>query len=234
MAICRSHLFSQMVGSVAGITYFHNRYATIVARNRVKPTDPASGYQTTRRTYMSAAVSAWQALTNAQRETWEFYASGTPWTNALGDEVRLTGMNMYIAVRLSALTINPTMNTALLNEAHCIPGMNIDPEISFSACSGGGAGFKVDIVNPHPTDNMRVGIQISTAQRTSVNFWKGPYDPANYVSTASIPAGFGTSVEYKTLTSGARYFLRIRGWNNTLKTLVSNPMYFHCDASACP
>lgn len=233
MAICLSHVFSQMVGSVGGITYFYNRYASIVARNRTTPTDPNTSYQQTVRTRMSAAVSAWQALTPANRLSWELYASGTPWLNALGQDVRLPGFSMYLSVRLAAQKINPAMNTALLDTAHCTPGMNIHPELTFSLCIGGTAGFVLDIRNPHPTDNMRVGIHLSTAQNTSINFWKGPYDPTAYVSTGSIPPGNSTPVAYKSLVAGKRYFLRIRGWNNTQKTLVSTPIHLQRDAVPC-
>jgi hypothetical protein len=233
MAIVKSHLFSVMAGSVGGITYLRNRYGSIVARSRTTPTDPNTPDQQSQRSKLSAGVAAWKALTPAERLSWEHYAKFTPWFNSLGDEIRLTGFNMYLSVRLTAQNINPTMNTSLLNTACCVPGLMIHPEVSFSGCSGGVAGFCVDLVNPHPTDNMRVGIQISPAQSTSVNFYVGPYDKSSYSSTASIPPGFGTSVCYKNLCAGMRYFLRIRCWNNTLKTIVSSPLYLHCDASAC-
>lgn len=233
MAIALSHLFSSMVGSVAGTTYFFNRYASIVLRSRVTPTDPNTAAQQTVRTRMSSAVSDWQALTAANRLSWEVYAAGTPWLNSLGQDVRLTGFSMYLAIRLSAQKINPFMNTALLDTAHCTPGMNVHPELSFSPCVGGTAGFNLDIINPHPTDNMRVGVHLSTAQNTSINFWKGPYDSTAYVSTGSIPAGFGTVIAYKSLVAGKRYFLRVRGWNNTQKTLVSTPVLLQQDAVTC-
>ncbi len=233
MAIGISHLFSSMSGSVAGITYFRNRYAAIVMRERVTPVDPGTAFQVLVRTRMSAAVSWWQSLSADDRQSWEIYAEGTPWVNSLGNDVRLTGFNMYLSTRLAVIHINPAIVPALLNTACCVPGLNIRPQISFSPCSGGTAGFNVNIINPHPTDNMRVGVQISTAQNTSINFWKGPYSPRDYVSSGSIPPGFGTVFAYKFLIAGKRYFLRVRGFNDTLKTLVSSPMYLQQDASTC-
>lgn len=233
MAIGLSHLFSSMAGSVAGITYFRNRYASIVMRERVTPVDPRTVPQQTVRARMSAGVASWQALSDANRQSWEIYASGTPWKNSLAQDVRLTGFNMYLSVLLAAQMINPTLNVALLATAFCTPGLNIQPKVTFSPCVGGSAGFNINFVNPHPTDNMRVGVHISTAQNTTVNFWKGPYDSTNYQSTNSIPPGFGTTINYKLLTVDKRYFLRIRCWNNTQKTLVSSPMLLHRDASAC-
>lgn len=233
MAIALSHLFSQMVGSVAGTTFFFNRYASIVMRSRVTPTDPSTAAQQTVRARMSAAVSAWQNLTAANRLSWEVYATGTPWHNSLGQDVRLTGFNMYLSVRLAAQKINPGLNPALLDTAHCTPGLNVHPALSFSPCIPPGAGFVLSVYNPHPTDNMRVGVHLSTAQNLSINFWKGPYDSAAYVSTASIPPGFGTTIAYKSLVAGKRYFLRARGWNSTQKTLVSSPIHLQQDAVTC-
>ena len=223
MAIALSHLFSRMSGSVGGTTYFRNRYAAIVLRSRVTPTDPATAGQVVVRTRFSAAVTAWQALTATERNSWEMYADGTPWVNSIGDDVRLTGFNMYLAVRLAVLKINPGANPALLATASCVPGLNIQPKFSLSAGSAPNVGFLLSLTHPHPTDNMRVGVHVSTAQNTSVNFWKGPYDINQYQSCASIPAGLGTTLEWKSLTLGKRYFLRIRAWNSTQRVLVSSP-----------
>lgn len=222
-----------MAGSVAGITYFRNRYASIVARNRTIPTDPATAWQTNVRTRFSAAVTAWQGLSSSNRQSWEFYALGTPWTNSLGDDVRLTGFSMYLAVRLAVAQIWPTVNFALLNTAYCTPGLNVQPEVTFSICTGGGSGFTVNLRNPHPTDNMRVGVQISSAKNTTVNFWAGPYVPGSYQRSSSIAPGASTAINYNTLTNGKRYFLRLRAWNDTQKTLVSSPYHVHHEAGTC-
>ena len=223
MAIALSHLFSQIVGSVGGTTFFHNRYARICARTRVTPTDPNTAAQQVVRAQMSAAVTRWQGLSNAQRESWEVYAAGTPWKNSLGQDVRLTGFNMYIGVCLAVLRINPGANMALLNTAYCIPGLFILPDYYFSPPSAPDNGIVLHLTNPHSTDSMRVGVHVSTPQSVSVNFWKGPYDVNLYSSCAAIPAGLGTTLSWKSLTVGQKYFVRIRAWNSTQKTLISSP-----------
>jgi len=232
MAIALSHLFSQIVGSVGGTTFFYNRYSRICARTRVIPTDPNTAAQQTVRAQMSAAVSRWQNLTADQRESWEVYAADTPWKNSLGQDVRLTGFNMYIGVCLAVQRINPSANMALLNTAYCTPGLFILPDYYFSPPSAPDNGIVLYLTNPHATDSMRVGVHVSTAQPLSVNFWKGPYDVSKYASCASIPAGFGTSMSWKNLTVGSRYFVRIRAWNSTQKTLISSPTLDHFIALA--
>lgn len=233
MAICRSHIFSQIVGSVAGITYFYNRYGSIVCRDRVVPVDPATVGQQTVRSLMSAAVAAWQALSQSDRDSWSDYASLTPWTNALGDDCRLTGFNMYIAVRLAVLRINPTANMSLLNRAHCTPGMFVQPEITFGICSGGTDGFKLQLKNIHPTNNMRCGVHISTPQNLSVNFWKGPYDYNSHRSTISTAPGGIATLTYNNLSKLKKYFLRIRAWDSTAKTRISTPVHVSRVTAPC-
>lgn len=235
MAICRSHIFSAMAGSVAGITYLRNRYCSIVARNRTVPTDPATAYQVTQRTRFSAAVSAWQGYTNAQRQSWEDYAAGTPWKNHLGDDVRLPGLNMYLSVRLAVLQIHPTILVSKFADALCIPGLFVHPEFEFLPCElpFGVAGFILSLTNPHPTSTMWVGVDISTAQNTSINFWKGPYDPINRQVSSIIAPGNTKTLTWHSLTAGKRYFLRIRSWDSTLVNRVSSPFYQHRDAAVC-
>jgi len=232
MAIALSHLFTQIVGSVNGITYFHNRYASICARARVVPVDPRTFPQQTVRARMSAAVSRWQALAADQRLSWETYAAGTPWLNSLGQDTRLTGFNMYIAVCLAVLRINPTADMDLLKTAYCLPGMFILPDFYFTFPAAPNTGFILNFSNPHATDSMRIGVHMSTAQNTSVNFWKGPYHAPSYKSTAAIAPGFGLAVNYLGLTAGKRYFMRIRAWNSTQKTLISSPTLVSCVALA--
>jgi len=232
MAIGRSHLFSQIVGSVGGVTYFFNRYAAIVLRNRVVPVDPATAAQVTVRTRMSAAMSAWQSMTQVERDAWENFSNHTPWKNSLGQDCRLTSVSMYLSMRLAALQIDPTLPSTNFDLPPCIPGLFQQFQIVIIPCTSGvlEIGFKLSVTNTHPTDTIKVGVQISTAQNTSINFWKGPYDPAGYQVLGPILPTFGVTRDYIRLTLGKRYFLRFSALNVTSGNLVSSP--WHCDADA--
>ena len=235
MALCRSHLFSQMVGSVAGITYFFNRYGSIVARNRSIPVDPMTAPQMTIRARMAASMAAWQGMTQAQRDAWTIFANGTPWVNSLGDECRLAGVNMYLSIRMAALQIDPTIITSQFDLPPCIPGLLQRPEVILSPCTSGilEIGFKITAFNDHPTDSIRLGIQISLPQNTTINFWAGPYSPALYAFTPVIPPEFATSIDILRLISGKRYFLRYRSLDASNENLVSSPWHGSFIAAGC-
>ena len=235
MAIGLSHLFSQMVGSVGGTTYFFNRYASICMRSRVTPTDPNTPAQQTVRTRMSAAVSAWQGLSNAQREGWKGFADYTPWVNSLGQDCRLSAINMYLAIRLAALQIVPTIPSTDFDSPPCTPGLFPQCRIGITPCTSGvmQVGFKVTISNTHPTSTIRVGIHLSTAQNTTINFWKGPYDSSAYAISIPVPPTFGTSIDFTRLTRDMRYFLKFRVLDVTNNNHVSSPWLDHYDADYC-
>ena len=235
MAIARSHLFSQIVGSVGGVTYFYNRYATIILRSRVSPVDPNTPAQQTVRTRFSASMAAWQALTQVQRDAWEIYASGTPWVNSLSDDVRLPGMNMYLSVRLAALKINPLIPLGDFDLPPCTPGLFPQETVSLSPCTSGvlNAGFKLGIVNNHPTATVVLGVHMSSAQNLSVNFWDGPYDDRSYFATPPIAPTFGISTDRIGLIPDKRYFLRYRLLNASDNNIVSSPWHCSVVASFC-
>lgn len=235
MAIARSHLFSQLSGSVGGITYFWNRYASIVLRNRVVPTDPNTPAQQTVRIRMSASVAAWKVLTQAQRNAWYDFANFTPWHNALGDDVHLAGSQMYHAIRLSALQIDPTLPVSNFDLPPCQPGLLRQPYWFTGPCTSGilQTGFSVNITNNHPTDAIKVGIQRSLAQNTSINFWKGPYDTRSYFTFGPIPPGVTLGVDFIGLIAGKRYFMRFRSLNVTSNNIVSSPWHAFTDAAFC-
>lgn len=235
MAIGISPIFSQLSGSIGAFTCFWNRYCSIVIRNRVVPVDPNTPAQQTVRTRMSASVAAWQGLTDAQREAWHQFADGTPWHNALGQEIRLAGSQMYHAIRLAALHIDNTIPVATFNLPPCTPGLFTQPRWSFGPCTSGifNAGFVVNITNIHPTNAIKVGVHRSTAQNTSINFWKGPYDTRNYQVIGPIPAGASFGTDIVGLVNGKRYFMRFRSLDVTCNNVVSSPWHGFADAAFC-
>lgn len=235
MAIARSHLFSQIVGSVGGVTYFYGPYASIIIRNRVTPVDPDTPAQQTVRTRFSGSMAAWQALTEAQRQAWEDFATGTPWVNSLGDDCRLTGSSMYMSIRLAALQIKPNITDSMFYLPPCIPGLLLQPNWFFTHCTklGGFYGFRLSITNTHPTDSIKVGVQMSTPQSQSINFWKGPYDPTKYTIIGPIAPGFTTLTSWDALIQDKRYFMRLRSLSTTNQNIVSSPWHHQEIALLC-
>lgn len=91
----RFSILSDASGSMGGITASRNRGGQYL-RARVVPTNPGSGAQVEMRTIFGNLSSAWQTLTDDQREAWATYAINVPITDALGDPLTLTGQQQYV------------------------------------------------------------------------------------------------------------------------------------------
>ena len=92
----KSLIFSEMSGSVGGLTFSHNNGGLYV-RARAIPTNPGSPQQDVVRAAFGALVAAWtELLSEAEREAWRVYAANTPLLGPLGDVRNVTGMNMYL------------------------------------------------------------------------------------------------------------------------------------------
>lgn len=92
----KSDIIAQGSGSVAGLTFSHNRYGMYI-RNRSTPVNPSSGRQQAARNAFAQSAVYWsQTLTAAERTAWNDYAAAVPVLNALGDTVYLTGFAMFL------------------------------------------------------------------------------------------------------------------------------------------
>ncbi len=97
---------TQVSGSIGGTTFSHNRFGAY-KRNRSIPVNPNTARQVVARNAVRTLSIRWQTtLTQAQRDAWNVYAANVNWLNALGQTVKLTGLNHYVrtnAVRLPFL-----------------------------------------------------------------------------------------------------------------------------------
>lgn len=236
MAICRSHLFSQIVNSVGGITYFYNRFGSIICRNRTTPTNPSTVYQQTVRAIWASAVTRWQSLTVSQRDAWEVYARTCPRPNSLGDVVFLTGFNLYCAVFTAHLYGYPATAHSSFDTAPCTPGFLTTPLITQFPLNNppGAIGIRLKMLNQNPSNRVFCSAWISPSQSLSVNFYKNPYDPTNFqVSGWVNPLAFSW-FSWIGLTLGTRYFFRFRLSQVNPRGRISDYHYFHCEPNQAP
>jgi hypothetical protein len=88
-------VYSSVSGSVAGLTYAHNR-GGLYSRARAIPTDPGTTRQQVMRNAMGTASSRYSTvLTQAQRDAWETYGDNSPKLDTLGDPRPMTGISAY-------------------------------------------------------------------------------------------------------------------------------------------
>jgi hypothetical protein len=172
-------LLGTMSGSIGGATASRNRGGQYF-RQRVVPTNPNSAKQQAVRAIFAGLVNAWvNTLTQAQRDAWATYATNVPRTNTLGDQLVLTGQQMYIGANtarvqagLSSVAAAPTTFdrgenvTVVSDQASTSP-----PQIGISA----GALDLVATFSAAASDDGDTLIFIGAPQNASINFFKGPY-----------------------------------------------------------
>jgi len=100
-------------GSLAGTTYSHNRAGQYM-RNRRMPCQPVgTGRRGVVRAAFGAASGAWAALTGAVQAAWTAYAAGHPYVDSLGQSIKLTGHQMYVAINAMLINCGSAQSAAI-------------------------------------------------------------------------------------------------------------------------
>ncbi len=129
----KSHIFAQVSGSIAGTTFAHNQ-GGLYARARTIPVNPSTPQQTVVRNIMRDLSQEWsQTLNEASRQSWANYADNNPRVDTLGNQLSLSGQQMFIrcnSVRrranLSAVQAGPTaQGLAPLTDVTIQPNANL-------------------------------------------------------------------------------------------------------------
>lgn len=96
-------------GSIAGTVFSHNR-AGQYQRNRRAPVQPVgTGRRAFIRSSFGGASTAWAALSAANQAAWIAYAAAHPVTDRLGQSIKLTGQQMYVAVGTQLLNVGQAL-----------------------------------------------------------------------------------------------------------------------------
>lgn len=122
---------SQMSGKFGGVVAAHNRSGMYFRKFSV-PTDPNTPRQQAFRSYMSLAVTAWKAMTAAQQDAWIAYAAATPWVNALGDTVYLTGMQQFVRSEVIVQQLR-ALGAGISSPVLCTSAGGLPPQFAFEA-----------------------------------------------------------------------------------------------------
>lgn len=110
----KSQVYTQVSGSVGGLTYAHAKGGTMYSRARALPADPQTAFQLQVRGILAGLVNFWtDVLTSGQRNSWEQYAGNVPVTNALGDSILLSGQNWYIGANTPRAQAAVKLGTSL-------------------------------------------------------------------------------------------------------------------------
>lgn len=90
-----SSTISEIRGSIGSQTYSRNRYRNII-RNRVTPANPNTTFQQASRADLTAAVAAWQALSDANKNRFAVAAKNWNSKSTIDGTKPLSAYNYYI------------------------------------------------------------------------------------------------------------------------------------------
>jgi hypothetical protein len=120
-------------GSLGGVTRTRGRAGQINRTKRIGIDAARSGRQHLIRSYFSWAASGWATLTPDIQAMWNAYASGAEHRDALGQSVRLTGMQSFVQAFVNCLNAGSFL-VSYPNFAWPIPVATV---VSFVAEAGG-------------------------------------------------------------------------------------------------
>lgn len=214
--LIRTGMGTQLSGSVGGVVAARNAGGQYL-RGRTVPVNPNSAAQIVVRQAFGAAAIAWNALTDAQRQAWEAYASQTPVVNRLGDSITLSGFNWYVATN----ALRGGSGSTLLATAPATPGisnLNTAPVTVLSVANG------ITLASIPAAIDGPYYVSLSPPLSPGKLFFAGPY--SRYLTGTDMNGDIGANavnvspVRYGNLVSGQRRAFKTRGFDNTAGKLT--------------
>jgi hypothetical protein len=148
MAKFVSQVYSEIRGSVNGVTYARNRFG-LYARAKASPVQPRTPAQTARRAQLTVLSQRWRTLSEGIRAEWRALADELSRSDSLGLTYRLTGLQAYLQFNLwrALLGIAPQDNPPPQLDAPSpitISSVNVNPsdallEVAFTPTPYAGA-----------------------------------------------------------------------------------------------
>lgn len=172
----------QMSGSIAGNTYARNRFSNYV-RPRTKPVNPKSQRQTAARVIMMYLAEQWREspMTDVIRTAWQTYSDSVNWQNKLGEQVTLTGFNMFIRGNAALQNVGAALVTAAPADLGLPPG---DPAFVISNVTAAGQTFDLafdDGFDWCGEDDAYFIVYQGKPVSSSHNFFGGPFRRCAYI-----------------------------------------------------
>lgn len=189
-------------GALGGVVYARNRGGNF-ARNNTYPVDPSTAAQVTARARLASLQTEWQQeLTTAQRTTWNDLADATTFVNALGEEYKPTGLNLYIRTNVQQLIAEQSINTT----APAVASVAL-PALTLSHTTG--TGIEITAYSGGTVGVAQGNVYLSTPKFETVNFFKGPFTFNSTHATAGLASLPMLIVPNADLIEDRRYFVRI-------------------------
>lgn len=192
-------------GSIAGTTHSHNR-AGQYTRNRRSPVQPVgTGRRAFIRSAFGAASTAWSGLTGTQQAAWATYADGHPIVDSLGQSIKLTGHQMYVAINTQLQNVGAvTSSTPPVSSATAAPVVTVYTAVgstgvvTITMTASGTAADYILVAFARPQGSGRS--QVSA-------YWQADHLPGNSVGNAT--EGTKVVAQFGALVAGQRLFLKL-------------------------
>ena len=191
-------------GSIAGTTSSHNR-AGQYTRNRRSPVQPVgTGRRSFIRGSFGSASSAWASLSGAAQAAWISYADSHPYVDRLGQAIKLTGQQMYVAIGTqllncgSALPTSTPASDSVFSPVVTVFTVTAAGVITITRSRAGGA-----------SDFLLVGFArpVSAGVTFQKTFWQATHEAGN--GTGAATYGTAYVAQFGTITAGRKIFARL-------------------------
>ena len=154
MAKFNSTVYSEIRGSVNGLTYSRNGNSAYV-RSKATPVNPRTPGQTVARDTLNYISSSWRSLTSGQIAAWNALASTVPYTNSLGNVGHYSGFQLFMKNNLTVIAIGGTLITDAV-AAPSFPSLDIT---GLAADASAGTVALSDVLTPSPATGFNISIE---------------------------------------------------------------------------
>ena len=199
MAKIVSPVWSSIRGSICGTTYLTTPAGAIIGRQRVKPVNRRSTYQSQVRSGMSAASAQWRAILQAVRDDWSNYALTAGYRSGREAFFAAWGMAEYLNTRFEA-------GITLTAVAPLVPSKLSLYNVAVGPPAAPGTGLNVSFDSGDSEDALAF-ICVSPPFAPSRNSWQGPWDQSkSSILAAASPGPWNKDID---LTVDMKYFVRV-------------------------
>lgn len=227
----KSNLISTASGSLAGTTFSRNRYGQYM-RNRSIPTNPNSARQNTVRTLLANLTQYWgNTLTSTQRDQWAAYAANVPVLNTLGDQIYLTGLNMFVRSNLPNLQAGGSI-IAAGPVVFTLPEADSTFAVAISEATQQITVTFDDTAEWCDEDAGKLIVQMGKAVSPTINYFGGPWRFADSIDGDSVtPPTSSTAINCSfTCQEAQKVFCQARILRGDGR--LSNPFRANCTVAA--
>jgi len=199
-------MIADMRGKINGTVHSKNRFGAYM-RNKTSPVNPQTTYQSGVRNSFTSFTQGWRGLTAAQRASWMGVVDAFSKTNVFGDNVKMTGANLYISLNRNIATIG-----GVAISSPPIPA-SVTPVATLSIVADVSLDSILATFTPAIPATQRVAIFATAPQSAGVTFVKNKYrlievidsaDVSPYDISAAYEVKFGTSWA----TAGQKVFVK--------------------------